>query len=146
MPPKKASGGKAKETEAPPAKVGTYIFPDTSRYEGAYKDAEAGQPIMRHGEGKHICPDYVYNGNWEMDKMNGRGRLEFTSGAVYDGYWKDNKFMGQGTYSWPDGSQLTAEWERTRVNGPGKFTDKDGQNWIGMFSRGYGASLSAEIQ
>ncbi|KAJ3070094.1 hypothetical protein HDU98_006856 [Podochytrium sp. JEL0797] len=138
-------GGKAKD-EAPPVKTGIYIFPDTSRYEGAFKDLDGGLGIVRHGEGKHVSPvGYIYTGSWEMDKMSGKGRLEFATGAVYDGLWKDNTFMGQGTFTWPDGSRLTAEWDKTRVNGPGCFKDKDSQNWIGMFVKGAATNLSAEI-
>ncbi|KAI8609565.1 hypothetical protein BC830DRAFT_1085392 [Chytriomyces sp. MP71] len=122
--------------------------------EGAYKELEGGSGIIRQGEGKQIAPTYIYNGNWEQDKMHGKGvvdrntpgRLEFLeTGAVYDGQWRENKFMGQGSYKWADGSVLTAEWEGNRVNGPGKFQDRMGQSWIGSFVKGSTSSLSAEI-
>ncbi|KAI9336085.1 hypothetical protein BDR26DRAFT_497593 [Obelidium mucronatum] len=143
---KKSPPGKGKaDSEAPIPKTGVYIFPDLSRYEGAFKEADGTSAIMRHGEGKHISPGYVYTGSWELDKMHGKGRLEFANGAVYDGYWKDNKFMGQGTFTFPDTSQLTGEWDQSRINGPGTFQDKKGQNWIGLFSRGSASALSAEI-
>ncbi|KAJ3242560.1 hypothetical protein HDU81_000005 [Chytriomyces hyalinus] len=143
---KKTPPGKSKtDAEATLVKTGVYIFPDSSRYEGAF--ADGGSTIVRQGEGKHIAPNYIYTGNWEMDKMHGKGRLEFLdTGAVYEGLWKENRFMGQGSYKWSDGSILTAEWEGNRVNGPGKFQDSAGQSWIGLFNKGVGSTLSAEIE
>ncbi|KAJ3136532.1 hypothetical protein HK100_001675 [Physocladia obscura] len=135
---------KVKTDDAPPIKTGVYIFLDLSRYDGAYKELEGGG-IVRHGEGKQSSAEYAYTGTWDMDKMCGKGRLEFFNGAVYDGFWKDNKFMGHGTYTWTNNSSLSGEWDRNRVNGPGKFTDENGQNWIGIFLNGTATGLSADL-
>ena len=45
------------------------------RIEGEYKD-ESGV-IVRHGQGKYYCATTkaVYIGNWESDKMSGKGRF-----------------------------------------------------------------------
>ncbi|KAL2918713.1 spermatogenesis [Polyrhizophydium stewartii] len=129
------------------SKTGTYIFKDGSRYEGEYKEIEGGV-IVRSGVGKYTCgtTKSVYIGAWELDKMHGKGRLEFASGAFYDGMWKENQYTGPGTYRWPDSSTFVGEWLENGMNGPGKYTDASGQGWIGAIFKGARATLAPELQ
>ncbi|KAJ3328787.1 hypothetical protein HDU76_009284 [Blyttiomyces sp. JEL0837] len=139
------SRNKRPESVAVPAsKTGVFVFTDTSRYEGSYKEID-GVGVVRHGQGKQISAGYTYTGGWDMDRMNGKGRLEYPSGAVFDGLWKDNEFLGEGTYQWADQSSLHGEWEGTRMTGFGKYTDSTGQGWIGAFYKGSASALTAEI-
>lgn len=54
-------------------KAGVFIFPNKSRYEGEYRE-ESGTPV-RNGMGKFTCAvtGVVYHGEWNGDKMNGKG-------------------------------------------------------------------------
>lgn len=46
----------------------------------------------------------VYEGYWEKDMANGRGRLIHADGDVYEGFWKDDKAHGKGMYYHTDGA------------------------------------------
>ncbi|KAI8927063.1 hypothetical protein BC831DRAFT_453746 [Entophlyctis helioformis] len=128
------------------SKTGTFIFRDGSRYEGEYKEMEGGINV-RSGMGKYTCgvTRSMYTGSWDQDRMNGKGRLEFASGAFYEGMWKDNQYCGPGTYKWPDGSQFIGEWHENGMNGPGKYCDATGQGWIGSVYKGGPATLAPEL-
>ena len=56
---------------------------------------------------------YVYEGNWENDRMQGQGRLSMPDGSVFEGQFQNGKFHGHGTYCWSDGSRYEG-----RVNEP----------------------------
>ena len=63
--------------------------------------------MVRSGFGVHICSDStLYMGNWDNDKMNGSGRIQFSSGASYEGEFLNNCFNGKGQYTWPNGSSF----------------------------------------
>ncbi len=53
---------------------GSFIWPNGSEYEGEYREDIDGT-IYRHGFGTYRCSktQTVYAGNWEMDKMSGKG-------------------------------------------------------------------------
>ena len=69
---------------------------------------------MRHGKGKMIDGPEIYDGTWDMDKMNGFGTYTFATGAIYEGNFKENKFSGKGTYKWADGSSYDGEWRENK--------------------------------
>jgi hypothetical protein len=115
-------------------KTGIFIFKDKSRYDGEYKEVDG--IIYRHGTGKCQTSETLYVGQWDMDKMTGKGKLEFSSGAYFEGTWKDNQFQGMGIYTWNDDSSLTGEWNENCVLGPAKFVDEDGHGWVGVFKKG----------
>ncbi|KAI8911741.1 hypothetical protein EDD86DRAFT_188624 [Gorgonomyces haynaldii] len=115
------------------------------RLEGDYKEFDG--IIYRHGNGKYICKQTgtVYTGQWDQDKMSGKGRLEFPSGAVYDGLWKNNQYQGQGTYTWEDGSYVSGDWIDGCVSGQSKFTDPQGHGWVGQVTKGIKCVLAPEL-
>ncbi|EGF81970.1 hypothetical protein BATDEDRAFT_23741 [Batrachochytrium dendrobatidis JAM81] len=135
-----------KDVTSTQCKTGVYIFKDGSKYEGEYKEIDGGG-IVRNGMGKYSCGTThgVYNGQWDHDKMNGKGRLDLESGASYEGNWKDNQYMGSGTYRWADGSAFIGEWLENGMNGPGKYVDATGQSWTGSVVKGSVATLSPEL-
>ena len=55
--------------------------------------------IFKHFQG------YVYEGNWENDRMEGQGRLSMPDGSVFEGKFQNGKFHGHGVYCWSDGSK-----------------------------------------
>ena len=82
--------------------TGAFAFVDGSRYEGEYLVGVGEGPPVRHGEGKYTNGAEEYTGQWKNDKMCGKGKYVFASGAVYEGSFDDNKFHGQGRYTWPN--------------------------------------------
>jgi hypothetical protein len=51
---------------------------DGSKYIGQFLNG------VRSGKGKQVWPDFsLYEGYWENDKTNGRGRLIHSDGDVY---------------------------------------------------------------
>ena len=59
---------------------------------------------MRHGKGTYSERGNTYTGEWEDDKMHGKGKFTYASKAEYDGDWVANQYQGTGKYTWPDGS------------------------------------------
>ncbi|GFH57102.1 hypothetical protein CTEN210_13578 [Chaetoceros tenuissimus] len=72
--------------------LGKYTFADGSSYDGEWKEN------MMHGEGerKYANGD-VYNGNFEKNKRSGNGIMRFAETHVeYRGDWQDDKMNGRG--------------------------------------------------
>ena len=79
--------------------------------EGEYQQNNNDGGLERKGEGTHVTSDGVkYVGQWDSDKMNGKGRMEFPSGTTYEGEFVNNMFHGQGIYRWPNGSFYEGEF------------------------------------
>ncbi|KAI9209099.1 uncharacterized protein BJ171DRAFT_577449 [Polychytrium aggregatum] len=143
----KGSGRPDSGSTLPTSKSGVFIFQDGSRYDGEFKELE-GAVIVRHGQGTYTCGSTgcKYTGAWEMDKMHGKGKMDYPSGAVYEGMWKENRYSGAGSYYWPDNSQYSGDWENNKMHGPGRYIDKNSECWVGMFFKGTGTSLANEIR
>ncbi|KAJ3127309.1 hypothetical protein HK098_006488 [Nowakowskiella sp. JEL0407] len=100
--------------------------------------------IVRHGNGKYECAvtKREYIGNWENDRMFGKGMIKFPNGSSYEGEifaqgnFVSNKYHGVGTYRWADGTTYTGEFEENEMQGTGKYKDGQDQSWIGQFTRG----------
>ena len=64
----------------------------------------------RDGNGAMLWPDGSrYDGAWKENKANGRGRLIHADGDVYDGEWKDDKAHGKGKYIHQDGAEYNSD-------------------------------------
>lgn len=130
MPAKK----KTKEESGPSIQSGIYMFPNGDKYEGDYIQSEIDGTIERQGTGTHTTSEgTVYVGLWMGDKMNGQGKILFTSEAVYEGDFVNNQFHGTGRYTWPNGSFYEGQFNENKMEGDGDFTDTDSQVWTGTF-------------
>ncbi|PNH00864.1 Radial spoke head 1 [Tetrabaena socialis] len=89
--------------------------------------------------------DYVYEGQFVEDVIQGRGTFTYASGSKYSGDWQANKYHGKGTYSWPDGRRYDGLWEESRMHGLGVFTDASGHKWEGQFFNGSGPGLTCQL-
>ena len=59
---------------------------------------------MRHGNGIQLWEDGSrYEGTWENNRMNGKGKLLCGDGDIYEGNWKDDLFHGYGKYTYRRG-------------------------------------------
>lgn len=104
--------------------------------------------MVRHGVGKNVCgkTGCIYSGDWDTDKMDGKGRLEFPNGAVFEGNFHANVFQGQGEYKFADQSKFTGSWDGGVPHGAGAFVDKSKHKWAGQFFNGNAKGLVAELK
>lgn len=79
------------------------------RTEGEYRVAAGGR-VERHGRGEFRSGPERYDGEWDRDRMHGRGRYAFATGAEYEGELAGNCFHGLGTYRWADGARYEGGW------------------------------------
>lgn len=65
-------------------KSGSFIWTSGSKYDGEYKEVD--DVIYRHGIGTYFCSvtNTTYTGQWDMDKMSGKGKIHFSSDAFYE--------------------------------------------------------------
>ena len=54
--------------------------------------------LLPDKEGAFQATGAKYEGEYENDLKNGRGKYTYPNGDVYDGEWKDGKRHGKGMY------------------------------------------------
>lgn len=82
-----------------------------------------GEDILNilHGHGTFTFnTGEVYEGNWKLHTMSGKGELTFTAG-VYVGTFSDSKREGEGVFTWSDGTKYVGTWENDKMNGQGEI-------------------------
>ncbi|CAF0786054.1 unnamed protein product, partial [Didymodactylos carnosus] len=121
--------------------VGTYHWPDGSTYSGdVYRGKRHGHGLFTHGR----LP-VVYDGEWHMGNMHGKGTLQFdregtsyyigdfiqnvpfgkgrrqySTGNLYEGMWVAGKRHGHGIFSWANGNgEYIGQWENGVQSGHG---------------------------
>mmetsp|Transcript_42224 Transcript_42224/g.108743 ORF Transcript_42224/g.108743 Transcript_42224/m.108743 type:complete len:101 (-) Transcript_42224:393-695(-) len=68
--------------EVPTSGNGSFFFTDGATYEGDWESFEGVN--KKNGKGKAVEGDTIYEGDWKEDKMHGKGKFTFPSGAVYE--------------------------------------------------------------
>ncbi len=58
-----------------------------------------------------------YDGYFQYNKLNCRGRMIYASGTVYEGEWKDDNRHGKGNYTHLDGLRYEGEWFEDKRHG-----------------------------
>ncbi|OMJ92067.1 hypothetical protein SteCoe_5272 [Stentor coeruleus] len=90
--------------------------------------------LERHGRG---CQNWIdgslYEGYWQNDRANCKGRLLHADGDVYEGDWKDDKACGFGKYIHMDSSQYEGEWYEDKQHGHGIEIWPDGARYEGSY-------------
>ncbi|MFN6036836.1 MAG: FISUMP domain-containing protein [Bacteroidota bacterium] len=89
-------------------------------YEGEWNDNK------RQGKGK-MCYENgeILDGTWNNDMFTGKGKFTFEGGEVYDGEWVDGIFHGTGKYLLTDSSYYDGFWEYGEKNGRGIYYGKN---------------------
>ena len=64
----------------------------------------------------------VYEGTWKDDAIDGKGRMQYTSGSLYVGYWKNGLFDGYGWFVSNSGEEYEGVWHKGEPAG-GKNKD-----------------------
>ena len=107
---------------------GILIFEDGSKYQGFFNDNKM------NGRGRlvGIEGDY-YEGEFKDDKANEFGKYVNKKGGIYIGQWLDDKQHWRGDELFPDGSRYIGEYYLGNRNGKGKFIWLDGSFYEGDF-------------
>mmetsp|Transcript_30256 Transcript_30256/g.55268 ORF Transcript_30256/g.55268 Transcript_30256/m.55268 type:complete len:170 (-) Transcript_30256:1987-2496(-) len=100
---------------------------------------------VRHGKGVYREGDYVFEGHFNEDVIQGKGKFTYASGAYYEGQWANNSYNGKGTYVWTDGRKYEGQWVDNKMHGLGVYTDVNGHRWEGQFYNGSGPGLTCEL-
>jgi len=107
---------------------GIQLWEDGTRYEGYFQFNKANlKGRLLHSDGD------VYEGNWLNGKAEGFGVYKHIDGSVYKGNWKQDKQNGKGQENWPDNSYYKGEYFMGKKQGVGKFFWADGSMYEGEF-------------
>jgi len=83
-------------------KVDELQSPTTGAIFNGYVNTES----IKTGWGTQVWPDGgKYEGEWQMNKANGKGQFWHADGDIYEGNWKDDKAFGYGLYLHADGAR-----------------------------------------
>lgn len=105
---------------------GRTTFIDGSQYIGMFFNG------FRHGYGVFTTPKCSYEGFWELDALDGIGKLSSENGSVVEGVWsKGTLRSGKLTFS---GGVYSGFMNNYGFNGLGTFVSKNGEikkgNWL----------------
>lgn len=107
---------------------GIQLWEDGTRYEGYFQFNKANlKGKLIHSDGD------VYEGNWLNGKAEGYGVYKHIDGSVYRGNWKQDKQNGKGQENWPDDSYYKGEYFMGKKQGEGQFYWADGSTYEGEF-------------
>lgn len=110
-------------------------------YTGYVKDG------MRQGEGTTKFDNgTVAVGNWEHDRMNGKGTATASNGQKYEGEFKDSNFDGFGTLTYEKGGKYIGTWKDDKKDGYGIEVFPDGSELRSTFKDGYADGYYMYVQ
>ena len=90
--------------------------------------------FKKEGLGKEICSDYIYEGNFQNDMKNGKGKINFiNTGDFYEGEFTNDKITGYGKYIWANKHQYIGDFIDGEMNGKGKYKWPDGSEYMGEY-------------
>jgi len=104
---------------------------DAGTYQGEW------QGNVMQGRGKlNRFDGSVYEGDFEGGYAQGQGRLTTAEGHVYEGQWDQDSASGHGLYLDANGEYYEGGWTQNLKNGTGVQMWKDGQSYEGDFQNG----------
>ena len=113
---------------------GIYKNGDKVFYVGDFQNSQ------RQGKGEKITKNYHYKGDFNKDKIDGFGKIQFFNSkegiAEYEGEFKENNIEGKGRMKWNNGNMYEGEMKDGKMNGIGKFYPKSGVPIEGYFIDG----------
>ncbi|MBP7184179.1 MAG: caspase family protein [Saprospiraceae bacterium] len=131
--------------------LGTYAYPDGSKYEGNFKNGNI------EGEGKWYYPNGVkYYGSFMNGQPHGKGALLYIDGTTQEGVWEKGEFKGNiddsvsegciqgdcangtGTYVYKNAvATYKGDFEDGLPNGEGIIEYANGEKYDGEWTNGY---------
>jgi len=124
---------KAAEGDTAAGKPNVVSCQDGSTYEGEMQNG------MRHGHGKRHSLTSDYCGQWEADIQHGRGEQKWADGRVYEGQFEMGKFSGEGRMVWSTQKGFLVyegQYRDDLKHGVGKFVWADGRTYEGEWCLG----------
>jgi hypothetical protein len=104
---------------------------------GVYKGNFLGE--KRHGKGELLYKDFDYyfpkryDGEWQDDKIQGRGVMEYNDRSVYSGSWKNGIRDGEGELKYNNGDTYIGCWEKDMRVGQGLIIFKNKNEYEGVW-------------
>jgi len=100
---------------------------------------------IKHGNGELFTKKFHYKGNFNNNKLSGKGKLEIYDQGIFEGNFIDNEINGEGIYMWKDGNFYEGEIKNGMLDGKGKLTTKEGIKYEGTFSNSLNKGLGTII-
>jgi hypothetical protein len=86
------------------------IFPNGDVYEGSFEND------VINGKGKLVAKNgLIYEGEWKEDQFHGKGRLQYPNGMVYEGSFEYGLKSGRGVLKYPSGAVYEGDWVNDQV-------------------------------
>lgn len=109
--------------------AGSVTYSDGTVYYGSldadYRRSGTGRLEMTNGDS--------YTGEFEADRLTGKGIYSFASGDIYEGDFVDGVKDGAGKYTASDGSIYEGEFKNDMRHGKGKHISAEGDIYEGDF-------------
>lgn len=80
---------------------------------------------VRHGRGKMVTPDYIYDGEYCYNLRSGNGIMIYADGSMYNGSWRQDLRCGTGVLT-SDDDVYTGAWKHGKKHGHGRWISKEG--------------------
>ena len=97
-------------------------------YEGEFMDG------LRCGQGHEETKEHVYDGNYDNDKKNRKGKLVYKNlKDSYEGEFLDNNITGKGEYKWANGDKFVGDFINGKMDGKGFYKWPDGGEYEGSY-------------
>lgn len=91
----------------------------------------------KKGKGKETTRQFIYEGEYANNAMNGKGVIEFLEEKnKYIGDFLNNELTGTGTYIWDSGEKYEGTLLKGNYHGKGVFSWPDGQVYEGDYVNG----------
>ena len=132
-------GDREKETWISRAGQASVVYANGDRYTGEYNKTQ-----QRHGTGLYKynikSPEdeeapaqlAIYEGDFQLGKKHGMGKMVYPGGAIYNGSWVNNMRSGQGSYTYENGDVFNGNWVDDKKSGHGSYYYKEtGSQLIG---------------
>ena len=118
-----------------------YIINTELTYVDKYKnnDLYVGQLTLEKkftGYGILYSRNCKFEGYWDNNKLNGKGRFFLSNGDYFEGTLHNNMALFKGIYIHKDETIYEGEWMNNHPDGEGKETLPDGSSFVGIFCDG----------
>lgn len=110
---------------------GEKYFVDGTVYKGDFVNG------FRQGEGVEENNEYLYKGEFYLDKKEGKGSHHYKlKNDLYIGEFKNGNITGNGKYIWSNSDVYEGEFLRGKMHGKGKYLWADGDEYEGDYVDG----------
>ena len=110
---------------------GIFLDKKLNKYMGEFKD------MKKWGKGKLITKKFIYEGDFNNDKIEGNGKIKFLkSGIEYEGTFLNDSIEGSGKFKWINGDIYEGEVKEGKMHGTGIYKYRNGKIYKGLFEEG----------